>query len=132
MRHPHPFLYIACFGSLIAVGVLNAAKFWTEKASEASWLYSAVVSIGIAVLPLAAMAGIVTVFGIVMIYLGTMRVGNRVKITGGEYANKTGVVTKHHGIKTSGWVHIRLDKTNDDITVSPYQCSKIGFRSHVF
>ena len=131
MRHPHLLMYVLAFGTPILLGLLAGAKTWTTADPNTSLLSLAAKSSVITVAPILIVIVGLMAFARVMLYLGTFRVGNHVCITGGEHEGKHAVVTKYHGLTTTGWVHVRIESDRLDITISPYQVRKIGMRSHI-
>jgi hypothetical protein len=124
-------MYCFAFGMPVVVGLIAGMKAWTSSAENTSTVTLAAKSFAAAVAPLLIVVAGLMVFSGVMLYLGTFRVGNHVRITGGDHDGKDAVVTKYHGLTTNGWVHVRLANEGLETTVSPYQVRKIGIRSHV-
>ena len=132
MRHPHPLMYWLAFGMPIFLGLVAGVKTWTEGDPTTSFASLAAKAFAIAVTPFLSVLVGLMLFGGVMLYLGTYRVGNHVRITGGDHDGKDAVITKYHGLTTTGWVHVRIESERLDTAVSPYQLQKIGIRSHIF
>lgn len=132
MRHPHPFIYWLVFGIPIVIGLLLGARVWTRADPNTSLALLATKSLGVALVPLLFILVYLMAFSSATYYLWTYRVGNRVRITGGDHEGKVAVVTKHHRLFAFGCVHVWIEDDRVDIKIPDYQVRKIGLWSFLF
>ena len=131
-KHPPPWLYWIAFGAPLFIGLTHAFKLWQTSSDDTSIFVRVAITIVAAIAPLAGLLLIMAAFAYVMLHLGTPRKGNRIVITGGEYAGKNAIVMKRHGFTDFGPVHVRLMDDEIDVTISNYHFKKIGVWSHIF
>lgn len=134
MRHPPLLLYaFAIVGILVAIcsPAIQAVRALPNDVSflQTAWVFTARLGVGVGVF-----VGLSVIGGYAIERAATFRPGNRVTITGGDFAGSKGYVAANYQPQHLAFVLVTLMVNGEERTekLSRYNVQKRGFFSYLF